>query len=459
MFDFVLKNGMVFYEDSFENLDLAITKEKISAIGKNLQGKREIDLSGKWILPGAIDAHTHFSLPFAGAVSADDFFSGTKAGAIGGVTTIIDFLAQKDGEPVSASLKRRQGEARDLAAVDYSFHACIGQFNESVMAEMSKLAEMGLTSLKVFMAYRKAGLMQDDYSLRKIMRACNDCGIMLTVHAENGDLIDRLIEEASNGSELGIEKLPITRPVITEVEAIRRLALFASETGCLTYVVHTSSGSGANEILSARENGAPIIGETCPQYLYLDDSLLVAPEGQYFSCCPPIRNKKEQTDLWNGIKNGHLAVVATDHCPFTRKDKDSWNGNIMQLPMGLPGVETLPALVINGVFNKKLTLVKALKAISENPAKLFGLYPEKGSLLPGTDADIMVFDPEYFWKISARELNMETDYSPYEGLTIRGKNIMTILRGSIVYSQNDGWQGNKGGGKFLKRKKADHSFF
>lgn len=455
MYNKVLKNGLVFWGDNFIKADIAINNEKIAAIGSDLNGSENIDVTGRWVLPGAIDAHTHFSLPFAGAVSADDFFTGTRAGAIGGVTTIIDFLAQQGEEGIMESFLRRLAQAQGEAVVDFSFHACIGRFSPEVEKQMPELLSKGLNSLKIFTAYGKSGLMQTDFNLLRIMKACHENGIMLTVHAENGLLIDALLE--NSGENPGIEALPLTRPVLTEVEAIRRVGWFARETGCMTYIVHTSSGDGAKAINELRQAGAPVIGETCPQYLYLDDSKLVSPDGHYFGCCPPIREKSQQKGLWQQIETGSIAVVATDHCPFTRADKDLWQGSINKLPMGLPGIETLPALILNR--NQAINQVAAIKAISENPARLFGLYPEKGSLEPGTDADIMVFDPNLEWEISNKDLHMATDYSPYEGLKVKGKNTMTMLRGKIVYCSKNGWKGDCGGGQFLPRKKADSSFF
>ncbi len=455
MFKKVLKNGLVFWGNRLIKADLAIEEDKIAAIGSNLEGAETIDVAGKWVLPGAIDAHTHFSLPFAGAVSADDFFTGTRAGAIGGVTTIIDFLAQQGNEGIFESFMRRLGMAQGEASVDFSFHACIGRFSEEVEMQMPQLLEKGINSLKVFTAYGKSGLMQSDRNLLKIMKICHEQNIMLTVHAENGALIDENID--ARGQNLEIEALPLTRPIISEVEAIRRVGWFARETGCRTYIVHTSSGEGARAIADLRRSGAPLIGETCPQYLYLDDSKLVSPDGHFFACCPPIRPVDQQSGLWNHIQSGELAVVATDHCPFTKADKNTWQGRIDRLPMGLPGIETLPALVLNR--NRQLNEISAIKAITENPARLFGIYPEKGSLEPGTDADLMVFDPNCIWKITNEELNMNTDYSPYEGLEIKGRNTMTFLRGEMIFSIQSGWSGNRGAGRFLARKKADSSFF
>ena len=459
MFDKVLKNGQVFWNDALVQADIAIEGELIAAVGKNLKGKNEIDVSGRWILPGAVDVHTHFSLPFAGAVSADDFYSGSVAGACGGVTTFIDFTAQKDEEGVLESLKRRREEADGLVAIDYSLHACIGRYSEQVIEQLPKLAEHGVTSLKIFMAYGRSGLMQNDVSLLRILNTCRDNGILVTVHAENGELIDYLTDQAATGGNLGIESLPNTRPVFSETEAIRRLADFSRYTGCKVYVVHVSSGEGAQIIGCERQRGAHIAGETCPQYLYLDDRQLAGPTGHFFGCCPPIRPLTQQQLLWQRFAANDLAVVATDHCPFTTADKNTWKNRTTSLPMGLPGIETLPLLVLNGVHSEKISLQQAVKAISENPARIFGLYPRKGSLVPGTDADIMVYNPDCNLEITAAALHMKTDYSPYEGLHCRGCNEMTILRGKIIYSHEKGWQGEKGGGRFVSRHAADPEFF
>lgn len=459
MFEMVLKNGQVFWQDSLVSADLAVNGEKIAAIGSNLQGKVEIDIAGKWVLPGALDVHTHFSLPFAGAVSADDFYSGTVAGAAGGVTTFIDFTAQRENEGVIDSLLRRKKEAEGLAAIDYSFHACIGRINPAVIEQIPELQKAGVTSLKIFMAYGKSGLMQDDKNLLQIMNLCKDHGIMLTVHAENGVVIDHLTDIAVRAGKTGIESLPATRPIFTETEAIRRLGDFAAFTGCKTYVVHVSSGYGAEIIADYRKKNVPIAGETCPQYLYLDNSKLVSPSGHLFGCCPPVREKGQSDLIWKVLSDDGLSVVATDHCPFTSKDKNSWNGDFTALPMGLPGIQTLPAFVLNGVHLDKISLKSAVNAITENPARIFGLFPEKGSLIPGTDADIMIYNPDCVSEVRAAEMLMKTDYSPYEGLSIRGCNEMTFLRGKMIFSKSGGWQGQKGGGLFLKRKAADPDFF
>lgn len=458
MFDLVLKNGLVFYGDSLVDADLAISGEKIAAIGHGFEGKKEIDVSGKWVLPGAIDAHTHFSLPFYDAVSADDFYTGSVAGAAGGVTTFIDFTAQENGEGLISSLNRRFEEAKP-SAIDYSLHACIAKFTEQVADEIKLLPDLGIRSFKIFTAYNKIGRMQNDENLFRIMEICNKNDILVTVHAENGMVIDYLTDLATNKNEVGIKALPTTRPVFTESEAIARVCNFAKFTGCKTHVVHVSSGDGAEALRKGRKNGAPITGETCPQYLYLDDSVFNNKNGHYWGCCPPVRPKEQQANIWKCLANKDLSMVATDHCPFNKADKDTWGGSINRLPMGIPGIETMPVLVLNGIHNGKLELATAIKSITENPAKIFGMYPEKGSLIPGTDADVMVYDPNAKNTIKQENLHMNNDYSVYEGLEIQGRNEITILRGKVIYDTIKGWQGEKGSGRFVKRNPPSPEFF
>ncbi len=450
MFDLVLKNGSIFFGHEFFNGDLAVTGEKIAAIGKDLSGKNEIDCSGKWVLPGAIDVHTHFSLPFAGAISADDFFSGTRAGAFGGVTSIIDFTAQKGEEGLKASFERRLNEAQGNACVDFSFHSCIGRFSKEVKDDFAWLPDSGIPSLKVFMAYGKAGMMQSDENLLEIMKLCKLHDILLTVHAENGAIIDSLTEKAELSGKLGIEMLPETRPVFTEVEAIRRIADLSRATACPVYVVHVSSGEGADVIRAERSRGTRIFGESCPQYLYLDNTKFREENGHYFGCCPPIREKEQQQGLWKNLDSADISVMATDHCPFTKANKDLWNNKITELPMGLGGIETLPALVLWGAEANQVNIASAIKSITENPARIFGMYPEKGSLIPGTDADIMVFNPQKEHLVCNDDLHMNSDYSVFEGVLGKGWNEITIARGRILVQDNK-WLGEKGYGKFIKR--------
>ncbi|RCK78822.1 MAG: Dihydropyrimidinase [Candidatus Ozemobacter sibiricus] len=474
MFDLVFKDAQL--RDGFQTFvaDLAVAGGTIAAIGTGLAGRREIRAAGKWLLPGFLDVHTHLSLPFAGAVSADDFFTGSRAGAFGGVTTLIDFTAQRPGEGLREGFERRLAEARGRAAIDFSFHACIGREIDRPLADLAWAVETGLTSLKVFMAYSRAGLMQDDAGLFKVMEHCRKAGVLVTVHAENGGLIDFLTDRLLGGttrpnprgepplgeradalpaSSLGIGALPLTRPVYTEVEAISRLGHLARATGAATYIVHVSSGDGATALATARRHGAPLLGETCPQYLYLNDAAFGGERGHDFSCCPPLRAAGQAAGLWAALQAGDLQVVATDHCPFRRADKDRWEGDITRLPMGLPGIETLGPLTLWGGLNRHIPLDTAIRALTAHPARLFGLYPRKGSLQPGADADLVLFDPDRSAELTAAALHMGSDYSPYEGLRGAGWPVMTVSRGEIIV-ENGRWLGEAGRGQFLARGSA-----
>jgi dihydropyrimidinase len=453
MYDLILKNGNIYIDNELVKADLAITGEKIAAIGTNLTGKKCLELNSKWVLPGLIDAHTHFSLPFGAAVSADDFYTGSMAAAKGGVTTFIDFTAQQGEEGLFASLERRKKEAESLAAIDYSFHACISKFSDKVKRELPNLLSAGVNSLKVFMAYKH--MMLQDGELFQLMEKCREAGILLTVHAENGAIIEDLMFKEKNLGKVDIGRLPEMRPEVTEVLAIKTLGALSVAANCPVYVVHVSSGKGAETLAFERRLGAPILGETCPQYLFLDDSYLRGKNGQYYGCCPPLRAKEGQEAIWQSLRTGDLSVIATDHCPFNKQDKDIWDGCITDLPMGLGGTEIFGELMLDAVHRGKIKLDTAIKAMCENPARIFGIYPEKGSLQVGTHADILVYDPDVERVISQKEMYSNNDYTPYEGFKVRGQNHMTILRGRPVYAATEGWLGEKGGGHLLKRCKFD----
>ncbi len=454
MHTIVFKDALIMDGNGGFPADLGIDSERIAAIGTGLSGKTEIPLGGAWVLPGALDVHTHMSLPFAAAISCDDFFTGTRAGAFGGVTTIIDFTAQKGDEGLRAGFQRRMGEAADRAAVDFSFHGCIGRLSSEVVADLPWAREAGLTSLKVFTAYRSAGLMMEDGALLETLKLCRDNEILTTVHAENGPIIDSLCEKLGARGTVGMDDFPASRPTFTEVEAVRRLAFLAREARAAVYIVHLSAGESADFIGSARAQGMPILAETCPQYLFLDESRLSPPDGHFFACCPPIRGKSQWKGLEKGLSDGHVQVVGTDHCPFTRAAKNTWGGDFRKIPMGLPGIETMPLLLLHGAREKRWPLDRAIRAFSANPARIFGLYPRKGCLKPGSDADLFVYDPMGETEISATGLHMATDYSPYEGIRLRGKILMTVSRGEIIVNHGE-WKGRPGRGLFLKRAPFD----
>lgn len=455
MYDLVFKNALLMDGYNEWQGDLAVRDERIEAVGSGLSGRKEIDASGKWLMPGAIDAHVHMSLPFAGSISADDFESGSRAAAFGGVTTMIDFTAQQGDEGLKSAFERRFQAADGKAVIDWSLHACIGRLSKQVLDELEWAADAGLTSLKMFTAYARTGMMVDDGAVFGAMRRCREMGILPSFHAENGAVIDRLFDEFQAKGMRGIESLPLTRPVFTETEAIRRIADLAKSADAAAYIVHTSSGDGAAEIRRARRAGVKLYGETCPQYLTLDDSLLKAPEGHLFSCCPPIRPAGQPQKIWDCMISGDIQVVATDHCPFTRAAKNTWGGTIGNLPMGLPGVETMPALVLSEGRKRGIPVRLLVRSISALPARIFGLGATKGGLLPGHDADLMLYDPHAEWTVKASGLHMATDYSIYEGRSVQGKPVMTVSRGEIIV-ENGRWTGTRARGRFLARSRFDH---
>lgn len=450
MYDLVFKNALMRDGRSSIAGDLAVDGEKIVAIGTGLAGRREIPVDGDWLLPGALDVHVHFSLPFAAAVSSDDYLTGTRAAAMSGVTTVIDFLSQQGDEGIKPGFERRMEMARGKAVVDYAFHACIGRFNAAVEADLPWAIENGMTSLKVFTAYRQAGLQLDDGKLFRVFRRCRELGILPTVHAENGDLIDTLMAEAAAKGTLGMAGHRHSRPAFTEVEAVQRVADIAGAAEAPVYIVHLSSGKSVERIAKARRKGVAIFAETCPQYLLLDDTTFDREDGHCFASCPPVRPPGHQEELWQGLVDGHLQVLATDHCPFPRAAKDTWGGDFRRIPMGIPGLGTLLPLMLDGFRTRGLDVDAAIRALTCNPAQFFGLYPRKGTLQPGADADLVIYSPSRPWTVSAKNHGMNVDYSPYEGRRLTGYPRMTLSRGVVVFD-GETCVGQAGCGRYLNR--------
>lgn len=451
MHDLVIKGGLVRDGFSSRPFEIAIEGERIAAIGYGLSGRREIIADGKWVLPGAIDVHTHMSLPFAGAVSADDFATGSRAAAFGGVTTLIDFMSQQPGEGLRPGIERRLAEAAGATAIDYSIHALTRRFDHRVRADLDWAREQGITSIKVFTAYRRQGMMLEDDALYFLLEAARDAGFLVTVHAESGLIIEGLIDRLAEGGHLGVGHHPRSRPVFTEVEPVARVVTLAEAARAWLYVVHLSCGSALPALTAARTRGASVFAETCPQYLWLDESAFQRPDGHCFATCPPIRPRAEQEGLVAGIVDGSVATVATDHCPFTRAAKDGWGGDFRQIPMGMPGIETLLPLTLARLAPLGDGAIDAgIRALTINPARLFGLAPRKGTIAAGADADLVIFDPARVVRIAAGRLHMATDHSPYEGFEVRGWPITTIGRGQILV-ENGEWVGQPGGGRRLHR--------
>lgn len=428
--------------------DLGITGEKISAIGANLRGKKEIDAIGKLVLPGVIDGHTHIETPIADSWTCDDFFTGTRAAARGGVTTVIDFTIGSPETSLREDLAARTREAA-RAVIDYAFHAeVIGRWNNREEEFAEAIAE-GIGSFKFYTAYGRLGHRSDNGFLYHAFNRLAELGAIAMVHAEDDEIIEALLSRLRPGDEASMETLPLTRPPLSEGSAINQAIYLAKLTGVRLHVVHITSELGIKELKQARAAGLPITGETCPQYLLLSREAFTGDEGHFYSLMPPLRDETDQKALWSALRKNILSLVTTDHCAFTRKQKQ-WRGSFMNLPYGLPGVETLlPLIYHEGVGGGRISLRSLPQLLAEGPARIFGLYPQKGTLEVGGDADIVIFDPVCEWTISADSLDTPSDFSPYQNRPVKGIVMTTIARGEIIYNEGK-FIGLPGRGRFIK---------
>ncbi len=432
----LIKNGTLVTPEKTWQADILIVEEKIAKVGTELNSKAEkvIDASGKLVLPGVIDAHTHMGIPIKDTWSADDFASGTHAAACGGVTTVMDFTVQAKGQTLLESIEERMRRADGQSLVDYTLHCNITDFTPSTVEDMQQVVAQGLTSFKVFMAYKRAGMMLQDHELIRVFAKAAELGAIVMLHAENGDIIDFLTDRLIEEGKVAARYHATSRPVQAEIEAVNRAITLAEITGATLYVVHLTSGAALALIHQARQRGLPIIAETCPQYLlFTQDAYQRPDDGHCYIASPPFRQAEDCESLWQGIKNQWISVVGTDHCPFTRAQKDSGNRHFHTTPNGLPGVETLlPLLYSEGVRKNRITINQMVQVLSENPAKIFGLFPRKGRLQEGADADVVIFNPDQKVRLGAKMLHSQTDWSPYEGWEIVGYPERTILRGHEV---------------------------
>jgi len=452
----IIKNGTLVTPEGRVKADLGIKGEKIVAIGANLKhGDAEvIDAKGMYVMPGAIDVHVHLQLPFCGTVSADDFVNGTKAAACGGVTTVIDFAIQKKGGSLIQAVQDRQAEAAGKVCVDYALHAVPTDWNDRTAGEMVDLVEEGHTTFKMFMIYAKSGMMSDDGALLAALELSARTGAMIGVHAESNSALDLLIDRFHTPElmkKFGAYAHTLSRPNFTEWEAVQRAITWADVTGGKLYIVHSSTGETADLIAEARADGIRAYAETCPQYLLLDDSVFLRDDGHLYGTCPQIKSKEDSERLWEGLDYGDISTVATDTCTFTTTQKAMWEGDFTKIPFGLPGVETmLPLMYSYGVGKKRITLEKMVQVCSTNPAKLMGMYPEKGSLAINSDADIVIFDPKVKKVLTYTDLQTNCDFSPFEGFKLTGYPHITIARGKVVGKEGK-FVGTVGHGKWLKR--------
>lgn len=448
--------------------DLLIEGGKIVAISHDLPAVGDdvqvINAAGKLVLPGGVDPHTHFDLPMFGTVSSDDHYTGHKAAAFGGTTTVMDFVPQEPGA-LRSSVEAWWAKADPKAAVDFGFHMNITHLDAGIAAQIPGLLEMGITSLKVFMAYN-GRLRLADADILRVMRLAKDCGFLTMLHAENGDVIDLLIAEALQAGNTSPEWHAHTRPAWGGVETTLRGAALAAQTGAPLYVVHMNVAGEVDQLSYARRHGLPVMGETCPQYLFFTVDHLRRPDGSKWVCSPPMRTVEDNQRLWEGLSDGTIQTIGTDHCPFFYNGaqpilyegkpvaipgKELGEGDFTRIPNGLPGVgDRLPVLWTYGVRAGKITPNQFVALTSTNPAKIFGLYPRKGALLPGSDADIVIWDPERRLTYGVAYAQHRTDYNLYEGWELVGFPEKVFLRGSLIVD-GDRWLGQAGMGKFLHR--------
>jgi len=450
----LIKNGTVVTATDQYKGDVLVEGEKITLIGTTLdmQADKVIDASGKYVLPGGIDVHTHLDMPFGGATSADDFETGTRAAAFGGTTSIVDFAIQYRGQKLHEAWEAWIKKAEGKAVVDYGFHMIITDLNDQVETEMDALVRQGITSFKLFMAYPGV-FMLDDASIFKALLRTGKNGGTICMHAENGGVIDVLVQRALAEGKTAPKYHALTRPARAEAEATHRAIALAEIADVPIYIVHLSAAEALEMVTEARDRGLPAFAETCPQYLFLSYDNYEEPDfgGSKYVMSPPLRDKAKQDQLWRGLAYNDLQAIATDHCPFCMKEKRLGENDFSKIPNGAPGIETRMSLVYDGgVRTGKITLNRFVELTSTSPAKIFGLFPRKGTIAPGSDADIVVFDPNRTITLSVKTLHMNVDYNPYEGRTVTGATDTVLSRGQLVIEDGK-FVGRAGAGSFIKR--------
>jgi dihydropyrimidinase len=450
-----IKNGRIITAEQDYIADVYIDRGKIAAIGTNLPMKADtiIDAGGKYVIPGGIDVHTHLDMPFGGTVSSDDFETGTRAAAFGGTTTIIDFAIQSKGMRMREALDVWMKKADGKACIDYSFHMIVTDLPDAQLADMDDMVREGVTTFKLFMAYPGV-LMVDDGTIFKAMKKTAENGGLICMHAENGSAIDVLVRTAVAEGKKQPLYHALTRPPELEAEAVHRTIALAEFAHVPVYIVHLASSHALQHVTNARDRGLPAFAETCPQYLFLSTEDIGKPgfEGAKYVFSPPVREKWHHEKLWEGLKRNDLQVVSTDHCPFNfNGQKELGQDSFAKIPNGGPAIENrLQLLYEGGVNAKRFNLNRWVEICAAAPAKIFGMYPRKGTIAVGSDADIVIWDPNIEHVISAQTHHMRVDYSMFEGFKVKGNAATVLSRGDVIVD-NGQWRGKAGRGQFIKR--------
>lgn len=451
----LIKNGRIITAEQDYIADIYVEKEKITTIGisLNIQADKIIDAKGKYVIPGGIDVHTHLDMPFGGTTSSDDFETGTIGATFGGTTSLIDFAIQPKGKSMREGLDIWQKKAEGKATIDYSFHMIITDLPDERIPEMDDMVKEGVTSFKLFLAYPNV-LMVDDATIFKALKQTSKNGGLVCMHAENGMVIDHIVKETVAKGNLSPLYHALSRPAAAEGESTNRAIALAEMAGTPIYIVHLTCNDALLKVTEARAKGQNVFAETCPQYLYLSIDDISKPdfEGAKYVFSPPVREKWNQEKLWSGLQNNDLQVVSTDHCPFNFVgQKDLGKGDFTKIPNGGPGLENRLHLMYQGGVNEnRISLNRWVELTSTNPAKIFGMYPRKGSIAPGSDADIVIWDPQKELTISAKTHHMRVDYSMFEGKKVKGDADLVISRGEVIV-ENKKFLGKSGRGNFIKR--------
>lgn len=453
--DLLIKNGMIVTANEVFVGDIGVENGKIALIGTSLDvpATTVVDAAGKYVLPGAIDAHTHLAMPFGGTVSADGYLSGTRAAACGGVTTVFDYPMQRKGMGILETVEKRRALCDPEACVDYAFHCIVTDLNGGeLLNEFQAAVDYGITSFKCFMVYKKEGMMVDDATFIKVLLKAREVGAITNLHAENPDVIDMNIAQFLSEGKTSAWYHYLSRPEFVEAEADKRAVHWAKSVNAPLYIVHMADQEGLEAAVEAKRNGAPIYIETCPQYLEFTCDVYKRPDGRNFVCSPPMKREASREALWKAVQNGSIDTVATDHCPFMSFEKDWGKDNFTKIPNGCAGVENLYPYMLAAANDGRISFQRAVALCATNPARIFGCA-EKGSLTVGKDADIVLYDPKKTFTVTVANMHSDYDHTIWEGKTFSGYPVQTYVRGQLVY-QDGAFVGKPGYGRFVKRMPA-----